>query len=245
MIANNNPRTVTALSVAVAIFFIAVVIPKLAISGHIPALATTQGLELLLALLAIIIFGKGRFADYGFCLPKKDSASPHGSSRWVLISLTAPLLGIPASILILALGGSGNPAAKNLALPQIILFVWIFSSVIEEIFTRGFLQGHLSGLSGKYIDFRLLRIELPVLISASFFACIHLVLLMIGADAITIAVTLLFTFSIGLMAGHLRQKTGSLIPAIAVHMLANIGGMIGGIIYAIINYMITGKMPGV
>ena len=88
------------------------------------------------------------------------------------------------------------------------------------------------------------RIELPVLISALFFACMHFTLLFAGVDATTMAVTFLFTFSIGLMAGYLRAKTGSLIPAIAVHMLANIGGMIGGIIYTLINYMITGKLPG-
>ena len=146
--------------------------------------------------------------------------------------------------MILGLGGTGNPLAKGLSFPQIVLFVWIFSSIIEEVFTRGFLQGHLSVLSGKHMKLLFVRIELPVLISALFFACMHFTLLFAGVDATTMAVTFLFTFSIGLMAGYLRAKTGSLIPAIAVHMLANIGGMIGGIIYTLINYMITGKLPG-
>ncbi|MFH1699682.1 MAG: CPBP family intramembrane glutamic endopeptidase [Candidatus Zixiibacteriota bacterium] len=144
---------------------------------------------------------------------------------------------------IFALGGNGNPLVKSLTFLQIVLFVWIFSSIIGEVFTRGFLRGHLSVLSGKYFRLLFVRIELPVLISALFFACMHFVLLFAGVDATTMVVVFFFTLSIGLMAGHLRAKTGSLIPAIAVHILANIGGAIGGIIYTIVNYLITGKLP--
>ncbi len=158
--------------------------------------------------------------------------------------LTAPVLGIVASVLILGLGGNGNPVVKQLSIPQMILFVWVFSSIIEEVLTRGFLQGHLSALSGKYVKLPGFRVEVPVLKSALFFACMHLILPFVGADAPTTVIVFLFTLSIGLMAGHFRARTGSLIPAIAVHMLANVGGMIGGIIYGIINFAITGNLPG-
>ena len=242
MDSNTNSRVIVALVVAIGIFFLAVVLPKLLLSSAVPTLATTQALELLLSLLAIAILGRRRFADYGFCLPNRGVTSPN-KKRWVGISLTAPLLGIAATSAILVLGGKGNPIVRSLTLPQIILFIWVFSSAIEEVFTRGFLQGHLSGLSGRYANLLLFRVELPVLISALFFASMHLVLLYVGADAITTSVTLLFTFSIGLMAGHLRARTGSLIPAIVVHMLANFGGMIGGIIYTFINFLITGELP--
>ena len=244
MITSVTRRVTTALSVAVGIFLIAAMVPKVFMSGPIPKLMTTQALELLLALLAIVIFGQSKFSEYGFRKPRVSQPPAEGGVRWVRICLTAPLLGMVATPLILALGGTGNPLAKSLSFPQIVLFVWIFSSIIEEVFTRGFLQGHLSVLSGKHMKLLFVRIELPVLISALFFACMHFTLLFAGVDATTMAVTFLFTFSIGLMAGYLRAKTGSLIPAIAVHMLANIGGMIGGIIYTLINYMITGKLPG-
>jgi membrane protease YdiL (CAAX protease family) len=243
MHSGDSRRVATALTVAVAIFLIAVVSPKLIFSDVIPSLMTTQGLELSLALLAIVTFGKSRFSEYGFSRPRVDKSSSNGRIRWIPVILTALLLGMAATPAVLVLGGTGNPLVKRLTLPQIVLFVWIFSSVIEEVFTRGFLQGHLSVLSGKYVRLWFFRIELPVLISAAFFACMHLVLLLTGADLTTIVVILLFTFSVGLLAGYLRAKTGSLIPAIAVHMMANIGGMIGGVVYAIVSFIITGHLP--
>jgi membrane protease YdiL (CAAX protease family) len=245
MVTNNTRQVTTALLVAVGIFLIAVVLPKFLFSSPLTKLMTTQGLELLLSLLAIAMFGKSKFSEYGFCQPRVSQQSGEGRTRWIRISLLAPLLGIVATPLILGLGGHGNPLVKNLAFPQIVLFVWVFSSIIEEVFTRGFLQGHLSVLSGRYFTLFFLRIELPVMISALFFACMHFVLLLAGVDATTMTVTFLFTLSIGLMAGYLRAKTGSLIPAIAVHMLANIGGMIGGVIYTVVNYLMTGKLPGI
>ena len=244
MVSSNTSRIATALLVAVGIFLIAILLPKIVLSGALSRLMTTQGLELSLTLLAIVIFGGSKFSEYGFCKPRASQPPAEGGIRWVPICLTAPLLGMVATPLILGLGGTGNPVVKSLSFPQIVLFVWVFSSIIEEVFTRGFLQGHLSVLSGKHVKLLFLRIELPVLISALFFACMHFSLLFAGVDVPTMAVTLLFTFSIGLMAGYLRSKTGSLIPAIAVHMLANIGGMIGGVIYMLVNFAITGKLPG-
>ena len=193
MTSNSSYRAATALLTAIGIFLIAIVIPKFLFSRTILSLAITQGLELFLSLLAIVIFGKSKFSEYGFCLPKKFEFSSGKKMRWLLISLTAPILGIMASIAILSLGGVGNPLVKELTLPQILLFVWIFSSIIEEIFTRGFLQGHLSVLSGKYVKLLFFRVELPVLISALFFASMHFVLLLAGIDITTMVVTFLFT----------------------------------------------------
>ncbi|UCG61640.1 MAG: CPBP family intramembrane metalloprotease [Candidatus Zixiibacteriota bacterium] len=235
--AHISRQVATALLAGVSIFIIAILLPRFVISGTVPRLMTTHGLELILSVLAIAILGRGRFAEYGFCLPR-------GGHRWLLVAVWAPLLGIVATIGVLGLGGAGNPVAKSLSFPQIILFIWISSSIIEEVFTRGFLQGHLSGLSGKYVKLLFWRVEWPVLISAAFFGCMHLVLLVSGADAITTTVTVLFTFSLGLMAGYIRSLTGSLVPAIVVHFLANVGGLIGGIIYTIICILTGGSPPG-
>jgi membrane protease YdiL (CAAX protease family) len=243
MAINNVSRVTTALFVAAGIFLIAVILPKLLLSTALPRLMTTQGLELFLALLAIVIFGKSKFSEYGFCRPGSRRQPAEGGTRWLHLALMAPLLGMVATPLILGLGGHGNPVVKSLTFPQIVLFVWVFSSIIEEVFTRGFLQGHLSVLSGKYIRLPFFRVELPVLISALFFACMHFSLLLAGVDAVTMTVTFFFTLSIGLLAGYLRAKTDSLIPAVTVHMLANIGGMLGGVIYTIVTYLTTGSLP--
>jgi membrane protease YdiL (CAAX protease family) len=41
-------------------------------------------------------------------------------------------------------------------------------------------------------------------------------------------VIVLFAFLLGIIAGYHREKSGSLAPAIIVHMFANIGGSIAG-----------------
>jgi membrane protease YdiL (CAAX protease family) len=76
-----------------------------------------------------------------------------------------------------------------------------------------------------------------------FFGAMHLVLLLAGADIQTTAIIVIFTFSLGLLAGHQRAKSGSLIPAIVLHALANVGGILGGIVYVLITIVTTGKLP--
>jgi membrane protease YdiL (CAAX protease family) len=233
-----------ALATAIAIFVIAIVLPKFIISGGVYRIMTTQALELGLSLLAIMTLGRGRFADYGFCLPKAGSLSISKLSQWLLPVLIALTIGALATMAVLFTGGAGNPIMKQLTFPQIILFVLILSSTIEEIFTRGFFQGHLSSLSSISIKLIFFRVDLPTLISALFFGCMHLSLLMSGADLQTIIVILIFTFSLGLLAAHIRARTGSLLPAIGLHMLGNIGGIVGGIIFNVIHFISTGKMLG-
>jgi len=153
------------------------------------------------------------------------------------------ILGALATVALLVTGAAGNPIARQLTFPQIILFVWIFSSTIEEIFTRGFLQGHLSRFIETGRTISLLKVNIPALIGALFFSLMHLSLIASGVDLKTIIILLIFTFSVGLLAGKLRAETRSLIPAVGVHMLANIGGVIGGIVFSIISFIVTGKIP--
>ena len=83
MASDNSNRTVAAIGASIGIFLIAVMIPKLVFSAPVPAIATTQGLELLLSLLAIALLGKARFAEYGFCRPNWNRESHEGGSRWL------------------------------------------------------------------------------------------------------------------------------------------------------------------
>jgi membrane protease YdiL (CAAX protease family) len=223
------------IAVAIAIFGIAWVLPKVLVSSVFPSRLTTQALTLVLSLLAIVLLGKRRFAEYGFKRPNRHDSSKAKKIRWMPISLTAALLGVAASLTMIGLDGTGNPMARQLTLPQILLFVIILAPVTEELFMRGFVQSHLSSLSGKYVGLHTFRVELPVLISATCFACFHLHLPFLGADAVTAVTIFFFTFSIGLLAGHLRARTGSLVPAIVAHSLANVAGMVTGILYRVIS----------
>lgn len=240
-----NPTGIfSAVAAAVIIFMAAVLLPKILIEDKIFALSATQVTELLLALLAILFLGKGRFAEYGFRMPRPDRPMMAAIASWIPIALLSLGVGAAASLLMLSLGGSGNPLLKQLSFLQIVLFVWINSSIIEEVFTRGFLQGHLIKSMDISKKLPVIRVDYPTLISALFFSMMHLVLILSGVDFYTVAVTLLFTFTLGLIAGTQFSRTGSLLPAIGVHILANIGGVIGGIIYAVYTILTGGELPG-
>jgi len=238
-----SSRIVSAFIVGLVIFIIAILIPKFIFTGAVPTIATTQVLELTLSLLAIAILGKARFADYGFRRPQSDYLKSDNLGHIAVAAVAAVVLGMVATATTLLIGAAGNPLARELNLPQIVLFVWIFSSVIEEVFTRGFIQSYIARATTSSINFGLFRIQVPVLCGAIAFAAMHLVLLIRGAGAATMAIILTFTFSVGLLAGHERFRSESLVPAIGIHMLANIGGLLGGIVYAIISVLTGHGLP--
>ncbi len=236
-------RIVSALVVGLFIYIVAILLPKIVVSGVIAPIATTQALELTLSLIAIWILGRARFSDYGFRRPQGDYLKAANMGHIAVAAGAALVLGMAATGTVLITGAGGNPFVKKMSLPQIILFAWVFSSIIEEIFTRGFIQSHIAQATTASIKLVFFRIQIPVLVSALAFAAMHLVLLRSGAGVTTMAIILPFTFSVGLLAGHERSRSDSLIPAIGVHMLANIGGLLGGIIYAIISVLTGHGIP--
>ena len=79
--------------------------------------------------------------------------------------------------------------------------------------------------------------------SAILFGSMHLSLLWIGADLWTVAIIVACTSLLGWAAAVARHQSGSLIPAILVHVLFNVGGFIAALIYTIVTVTRTGKPP--
>jgi len=101
--------------------------------------------------------------------------------------------------------------------------VWIYASVCEEVLTRGLLQTLLTGKKDAGAAARR-GLSLPVLLSGIFFGLMHLVLIKsMGPAAFPMIVVATF---LGIVAARYREKTGSLIPAVFVHALFNVGGML-------------------
>jgi membrane protease YdiL (CAAX protease family) len=184
-----------------------------------------QTFILLLSVVIIMTRGKGRFKDFGFSLPQ----SLH-------LRLTAPLaltFGVAAtSILLLSTSGDeGNPLLSNLSWLEKIVLIWICASVCEEVLFRGVAQTNLSTwTNGRTFDLLGVRIGLGSLMAAVLFAVDHLAtMLILGTGVVTTVVITLFAFVTGVTAGYSRDKSNSLIPAIVVHMLANVGAALPAI----------------
>ena len=171
---------------------------------------------LVFSLLFIYVISRGNLKLYGFIwninFPLK---------KIILISLFSGL----ASALIEKLTLSeGHIAEESFSFFEQVLYIWIWASICEEIFTRGLIQGYLAPLKNIGINLFKYFISLPVIIGALFFGAMHLMMLAMGMDIIMVLVaTVLGTF-LGIIAGYYREKTGSLIPAIIVHFCFNVSG---------------------
>jgi membrane protease YdiL (CAAX protease family) len=111
--------------------------------------------------------------------------------------------------------------ASELTKLQIVVFVWVYASIAEELLTRGLLQTLLSW-NTRFAAVVICRLSMPVLVSGLFFGAMHLVLFKSMGPA-AVPVILLAVF-LGLVAARYRERTGSLLPAIIIHVLFNAGG---------------------
>ncbi|MBN2056483.1 CPBP family intramembrane metalloprotease [bacterium] len=195
--------------------------------------------QILLAGFSMILMAaiKARsWRQFGFALP--------GRCPWhwlIILSLTSGMLATTATLLV---GAGPHSIMAKLSFPQIVLLIWGLASICEEIFTRGLIQGFLTPLANRTVSVGFLSLPVPVLLSAVVFSLMHLGLLFAGTSSATVCIILIFTFFLGLIAGHFRQRSGSLIPAIVAHSLGNIGGLLGGILYFLTRVLLTGQTPG-
>ena len=212
-------RVLVALLIGLAISVITLQLTRvfsLSEDGFIPSSFVTHTFMWLLSVIIIFILTKGKLRDYGFT--KGDFHLTPKIFLWVVPTGILSVLTFVGS----RLAGEIEEANALLYL-QDILFIWIYSSICEEIFTRGLLQSFLSPLT-KY-GFMLAkkwRISLPVLFSGLYFGAMHIVLFKRIGPAVIVVMTM--AAGLGIVAGYHREKTESLIPAIIIHGLFNVGG---------------------
>lgn len=183
--------------------------------SFIPGSFVTHTVMLVLSLCLIGTMSRGRPGVYGLT---------RGTYRF---RPTILLWGIPtAALSILAMlasrGRDVEAAAGDLTKLQQVVFIWIYASMSEEVLTRGLLQTMLTrgwgAGSGKH------WLSLPSALSGLFFGAMHIVLIRsMGPAAVPVIV---MATLLGFVAARYRESTGSLIPAVVVHALFNVGGML-------------------
>jgi membrane protease YdiL (CAAX protease family) len=207
------------LAVCAGIYLIGLAVPK--ITGKstfwifLPGFFT-ESIFLLCSLALSAWLTKGHMAAFGFT--KGTFRLTPRFFLWLLPMLviaTLQVVGSPA--------GESPNAGESIGTPiGVILTIWIYASICEEVLTHGLLQSWLSALTQYRVRLGRWAVSTPVLTSALFFAAMHVVLWpKLGPVAL---VVILLTGILGVIAGYYREKTGSLIPAILVHSLFDIGG---------------------
>lgn len=178
-----------------------------------------HSLMLVFSIILILIINKGKLSGYGF---KWNMKIP--IVKVVFICL---LLGFTASLInLIDKNNQADFPSSDFSFIEKVLFIWLWASICEEVLTRGLIQGFLYPL--KHIGFQFLHryISLPVIIGAVFFGLMHLILLTLGISFLAVLDIVFFGIILGIIAGYYREQTGSIVPAIIVHMCFNIGGNI-------------------
>ena len=180
------------------------------------------------SLIVILLINGGNLHNYGF-----NISFEFDIIKIVIISIT---LGFFSSYIshFIKCSDSFSPTI-DFTLIHKILFVFILASIAEEVLTRGLIQGYLSPFSNIGFQILNIKISLPVFISALFFGAMHLMLLQMGVPVSRVIIIVIFGFILGIIAGYLRESTGSLFPAVIVHSCFNIGAYLFILIKGLFN----------
>ena len=187
--------------------------------------AVSQGLMAAFALGGMFA-SRRPFAEFGF---RRPSPAKGHFKLWGLV------LGIVTTGVILTLGLRGmRERLAAYGLLGVVLWIWIISSLVEELFCRAWFQT-LAGADTRA----------AILGSTALFGSMHLPLLFGGRDIKSVVIILLSVTVLGYICATARAKTDSLRPAILAHVMFNVGGFLGGVVYTIVYRVATGHMPPV
>ncbi len=180
----------------------------------------SQTFFLVTSLLLMRWVGRRPFPVYGFrSTDLRSLLIPIG------LAIGITLAGMVISSVLTMLSSGSEPAAGTHPAARhgfwhMVISVWLYASLCEEVLFRGWLQTEIGGWGCKRVG---LAFSPPVLVPALLFSLGHLCL--IGTiGGVTLFSVLIMTFGIGWLAGYWRQRTGSLLPAYLVHVTANAVG---------------------
>ncbi|MCK4546105.1 MAG: CPBP family intramembrane metalloprotease [Candidatus Eisenbacteria sp.] len=182
---------------------------------------------LILSLVLIRVMSGGDFGAYGFkgvsvrVIPKAILA---GAVTVIAASM------IPTMLMVMIGGrgilGEGMGPTKGMTALQMFTSILILASIAEEVLYRGLIQSFLAPLGTHGIQLLRVRLSLPVILAGAAFGMSHLILIG-NTPGPLVAVIVFATTVLGIVAGYYREKTGSLVPAIVIHMMFNVAGVLG------------------
>jgi membrane protease YdiL (CAAX protease family) len=149
---------------------------------------------------------------------RKDFGLLSAGKRYLLGAFVfGGILGLIVAVLQRVFGIQGPRTFETFALWQIVLLFWIGASIQEEIIFRSLIQSVVGRTLGNGNSVSWGPVSAAAVIVAVLFAVIHIPMGIFTACAALVA---------GLLAGELRARSGSILPAMIVHAMMNITGTI-------------------
>lgn len=185
---------------------------------------------ILVSLLAMALDRRRDFAGFGFRRPT--------GVRWRVVVGAGLLLGMASTtILWLSPAAGMQKLFEGYGFAGIVLWVWLYSSLSEEIFVRGWFQ---TLAAGDRAPDACGRAEIA---SAVLFGSMHLTLLLRDVDVLTVVIIVISTTTLGWFAARFRTASGSLLPPFVTHVSFNVGGVLAGILLTLWSMVTGGSVP--
>jgi membrane protease YdiL (CAAX protease family) len=186
-------------------------------NDFLPATFLTHTLMLILSVICIFVMKKA--FSYRLALPDFKSVL----MPVVYGVATAIIINVLMTVVTKLAGGKieGFSVLAKMNPVQVLIFVFFYASIAEEMLFRGFLLNLLTPLKSNGYFFFKTRISLPVIVSAVMFGLAHLIVITTGAGPLFVFRIVLFTTILGLFAGYFQEKYDNNAYAIIVHMSGN------------------------
>jgi len=187
------------------------------------------------AVVLILALGRRDLAAWGFrSAPARDMLKAVLAGGVTVVAASM----VPMTLLVVLGGprmvGEGMGPVRDLTPLQMFTSVLILASIAEEVLYRGLIQSFLAPLRARGVRLLRVRLSAPVLFAGVTFGLSHLILIP-STPAPMVAVIVFAAAVLGLVAGSFRERTGSLLPAIAVHMVFNVPGMVGKLVQSAVG----------
>jgi membrane protease YdiL (CAAX protease family) len=172
------------------------------------------------SLILMVVLSGGRVSTYGL----RGTGAREIRSVLLVAGSVAGVIGVlGAAASVAGARGEGSPLSAGGGFLKTVVSIWIVASVSEEMLFRGLILGFLEPLRSRGFRFLGRRLSLPVTVAAIGFGLVHLGLLSTTPPPMVAAVVASATI-LGFVAGYYREKTGSIVPAIAAHFTFNFLG---------------------
>ena len=175
---------------------------------------------------------------WGLALPRAADGEPGGWLIGTLVPVAiGGVLGAVATATILGFGFTPMSGLREMGFLRMIAIVWFGSTLAEEVFVRGLIQGWMqpiSPISDVADHAKPVGSRGRFIASGLLFGAMH-ASLFLNNDARTAATIVIATTLLGLVCAWSRENSGSLVGPLLAHFAFNACGIIGGIAVVILK----------
>jgi membrane protease YdiL (CAAX protease family) len=156
---------------------------------------------------------------------------------WFAIAAASMIAGSVAVIML----ETRHPIASQMRFLQLVAVIWLLSSLSEEVYVRGLVQSWIADRGDLARNSSVVKPS--IVSSALLFAAMHVPLMWSPMGVKGGLALVVSTLGLGWACAVLRDRSGSLWPAIACHVAGNVAGIPGGIIGVVLYRLVFGHMP--